>query len=335
MPFVNRPGPIRGRPGRSWVNPPPNELAPSSSASPLPEFDDPASMFFKNMLRTQITDLSRPFTDPALDDVVGLIRTRLGTLGSAGPIAFGGGNPYAADFATQARQRIAELNQEPYSAQEEERLRTKTWDSLERQRTTAKQRATEDAARRGLGESSGVIQDAYRDVDRSYDSARTQAEADLAMFLTTERQRRRSEATGVAQALAAFGEGEAARGDSRAIANATLMQNREGQILQMAGMLADLAAQRRGETRARSQDVLMMAQELANYDPRRLAQITSILTGATAGNTPNDVFGNTLAFSNAQANQQAYASQGRSAFMQGMGQILAFLANQRNQGGGG
>jgi hypothetical protein len=335
MPFFddgNERNPRARRPRQNELDP---YGGPANSAPPaVPDFgmmfSDPYTADLERIARGTMMDLSRPFSDPMLDEVSALLRNRIGGLTSAGPIQFGGGNALLGDFITAGRQRMAELNQEPFSAAEEARYRTTATDQIGKNRTVARQNALEDAARRGVGESSGVIQERFGDIERETAANLTNAETDLAMFLTQERQRRKSEATSIAQALAAAGAQESAQADSRAIAAANLEQQRGGQVLQMAGMLADIAAQMRGEQKGRQNDVLAIAQMLAGLGPQRLALAMNVLNG-TGGNDLSGLFNNTLNLSNSQAQQQMFNQQGNQQFMQGLGQILAVLANQNRR----
>lgn len=262
----------RARGGRA------NEFTPPTTApTPTPTmpsgfggYDDP----FTNLLTTtamgRMAKLSQPYSDPGLDEVVNLIRGK-----------------------------ITGLQNEPqlFTPQEEDRLFTKGWDTLEQRRTGAKQRATEDAARRGLGETSGVIQEQYRDIDRSFDADRTRGEADIAMYMTNERNQRRTQ--------------------------------RDGQILQMAGMLADYAAQRRGEQRANENDTLQIATMLSQLGPQRLALAMNVLNGS-GGNDVSGLFNNTLNLSNTQTNANQNSAAARQNFLLGLGQLLGGMGgNQR------
>lgn len=299
---------------RSWRerrSPPPpqapNELTRGNQPPPPNPFgtlyNDPYTAQFEQVAGRTMADLSQPFSDPTLDDAMVMIRSR----------ATGGSNPYVSEFANQARARIAELNQEPFSASEEMRMRTRVEDDAGRRNALAKRDALLDASRRGIADSSGVIQERHAQIDRGTSADLTRADSDLSMFITNERQRRRSEATGLGQNLASLGLQESAQAD--------------GRILQAATMLASIAAQKRGETRARQNDVLQIAQYLSNLGPQRLALAMNVLNG-TGGNDLGGLFTNTLNLSNSQAQQQQYASQGNAAYMQGLGQILAILANQ-------
>lgn len=313
----------------------PNELAP---APPLPPMTfgggnewDPETQNFVNLAKQQMSSLSKPFSDPNLDAVVNMIRGQMGGLQSSGPVSFSAGNGLLGDFITQGRQRIAELNQEPFSAAEEARYRTKAMEGVEANRTASKQRALENISRRGIADTSGILLDMEGDIDRAADANRTTADTDLAMFLTNERNRRRDAATAIAGQLAGAGAQDAALNLQGQTAAASINQGRTGQIMQMAGMLADIAAQQRGEAKGRQNDVLAIAQTLSQLAPQRLAQAMGVLNG-TGGNDASGLFNNTLNLSNSNNARDQQQSAGNQNFMLGLGQILSFMANQ--QGGG-
>ena len=294
-------------------------------------YDDPYTALFESAAKRRITDLSKPFSDPALDDVMSLIRNQVGSLSSAAPVSFNASNPLLTDFITQGRQRISELNQEPFSETEEARYRTRATENVEKQRASAKRRALEDISRRGIADTSGILLDMEQDIDRSADANKTTAETDLAMFLTGERNRRRDTATTIAGQLAGAGQAEAAMTQQGQIAAAGLNQSRQGQIMQAAGMLADLAAQRRGEARANQNDILQIAQTLSQLGPQRLALMMSVLNNSPS---PDSVFQNTLNLSNTQAAQRNQNQQGRAALNQGLAAVLSYFSNRYGSGGG-
>ena len=250
-----------------------NELAPGSQPPTAnqqqgqgqqgnPFYDDP----FTNLLTTasmrRMGQLSQPYSDPALDEVVGLIRGRVNAL-QAQPTGF--------------------------SPLERDQLTTRAWDGLERRRTDAKQRNLEEISRRGIGESSGVLQEMNSRTDRGFDSDRTRAEADTNIWMSQEENNRRNQQT--------------------------------GQLMQMAGMLADFAATRRGEQRANENDILQIATALSNLGPQRLALAMNVLNGS-GGNDVSGLFNNTLNLSNSQTNANQNASAARQNFLMGLGQIL-------------
>lgn len=306
----------------------PNELVnPNGRPSGGNQYDDPYTSLFETLAKQQIARSSQPYNDPLLGDVLGLIKSRIGAtnaMSAPGVV----GNNLLGDFITQARQRVTELNQEPFSAPEEDRLRTGLKENIELDRTAGRQRNIEDISRRGMADTSGVLAELNSRTDRGADTNRTKAESDLAQFITNERNRRRSEATTITGQLAGAGAADAQLQAQQRATNANFDLNKGQQILSMAGMIAEIAAQQRGETRARESDVLTIAQSLSQLGPQRLALMLSTLNG-TGGNDLNSIFGNTLNLSNANTYAQNNQQTGQANMMGGLSQILAYLAAQR------
>lgn len=309
-----------------------NELTnPAPAPAPAPAGGgitwDPQTQNFINIATQQMGRLSQPFSDPNLDEVTNLLRGQLGGLTSAGPVSFSASNGLLGDFINQGRQRIGELNQEPFSQAEEGRYRTQALDSVERNRTANLQRAKENAARRGLADTSGILLEMEGNINNATASDRTKAETDLAMFLTNERNRRKDLATQISGQLAQAGAADAGLQLQAQTSAATVNQARQGQIMGMAGMLADLAAQQRGEARGRQNDVLAIAQTLANLAPQRLAQ----LSGMVNGNDQSSLFSNTLNLNNSIQNQNNVNSAAQGQSTAALMQILGYIAANRGQ----
>ena len=296
---------------------------PAASANPYGnQYNDPYTSLFETISKNAMSRLSQPFQDNTLDEVMGLIRSKIGSVGSMPGPSFTS-NPFGGDYAAQARQRISELNQEPYSAAEESRLKTGALEAIEKNRSSSKQRALENISRRGVADTSGILLDMEGSIDRGADSDRATSEREFANFVTSERNRRRDSATAIAGGLANFGAQEAAMANQNSIASANFGMAREGQVMSMASALADLAAQRRGEMRANQNDILAISQSLMNLGPQRLALMQSVLNNQP---TPESLFNNTLNLSNTQFNQNQVSNQGSAAMMGGLGQIMAYLA---------
>ena len=287
-------------------------------------FDDPYTRMYEQLARNQIGRLSQPFSDPALDEVVGLIRSRVGSMLSAAPVSFNAGNPYMGEYAAAVRQRMGELNQEPFSAPEEARMRTKALESVEGNRSANLQRIRENISRRGIADTSGIMLDMERSANDEAARNRTTAETDLAQYITSERNRRRDQAVTLGGSLAQLGEAEAGRNLSAQIASHNANQSREGQIFQAAGMLAELAAQRRGEVRARESDVLQIANSLASLTPQRLALAMSVLNGTSPD--LSSIFGNTLSLSNSQTAGRQNSQNATNNMLMGLAQIMGYMA---------
>lgn len=310
---------------------PTNELFPAPTTA-APSFDgvfsDPYTALFENAAKSRMAALSQPFSDPALDDVVNLIRGQIGKLSSSSGPSFGGGNSMFGDFINQGRQRIAELNQAPFSATEEAAMKTRARDDLAVQRDQARKRITEDAGRRNILPSSGVVGAEVSNLERGFTTADAKAQNDLVLWMADQAQQRKNQATTIAGQLAQMGAAEEGMADSRAIASANFEQSRNMQIMQAASTLAELAAQKRGETRANQNDVLQIAMQLSQLAPQRLALAMNVLNG-TGGNDVGGLFNNTLNLSNTQANNRNTQDSVTSAFLEGLAKTLSYYGAKR------
>lgn len=261
-------GPRRAMPRPGFA---PNELSgqPSMPAvggqTNAGGYTDPFTNLLTTTAMRRMNTLAQPQADPMLDEVLGLIRGRIGAVQSQ-PTGF--------------------------SPVEQDRLMTRSWDGLEQRRTAAKQRATEDAARRGVGESSGVIQEQYRNIDQAFDSDRTASERDTNIWMSTEENNRRNQ--------------------------------QSAQLAQLTGMLSGVQQQRESTSRANENDIMQIAQMLSQLGPQRLALAMSALNGG-GGNDLNGLFNSSLALSNSGQNQQNYQNQGQAAMMAGLGQLLGSI----------
>lgn len=311
--------------GRRNPNAPPvpNELQPTPTPAmdPFGMFDDPSTRLFTDLIKNQLGTLSQPVNDPTTTAMMALISSRLPGMLSGG--GGSGGNALLGDFLNIGRQRMQELQAEPFSAGEEQAMKTRTMEEVEQLRTAGKQRATEDAARRGLGESSGVLQAQYRDVDRGIDAARAKGANDLMLAIAQERQRRKDAAVGIGQSLSQAGAADAQlrQGDAQ------LQFSRENAATGLMKMLADMSAGLRGETDARRKESLGLAGLLADLPVQRLQLMLNVLNGS-GGNNPAS-----LASQIAQAQQNAtqnrqYADEGNAQMMAALGQVLGYLGTR-------
>jgi hypothetical protein len=302
----------------------PPSLGPGGSV-----FNDPYTSLFETLSKNAMARLSAPVQDDTLDEVMNLIRSRISSGGPAAPSFTG--NAYMGQYADTIQKRIGELNAEPFSAAEEDRLKTGALEAVEKNRSSSKRRAIESVSRRGIADTSGILLEMERDIDRGADSDRAVSEREFANFVTSERNRRRDAAAGLSGQLAAAGAADAAMANQNSIAGANFGLAKEQQVMSMATQLAGLAAQKRGEARANQNDILAIANTLMNIAPQRLALMQNIVSGQTS---PGEVFNNTLNLSNTQYNQQQNTNANNAAMMSGIGQVLAYLAANGRSGGG-
>lgn len=338
-----RPG---GSPGATFAPIP--SVNGNENPDPFSMFDDPSTHYLEDVIKRQLGDLSKPYSDPTSAGLMDFFRNQLGTLSSAPPIAFdmpgdfGVSNDLLGDFITEGRKRIAELNERPFTDSEEAALKTRTRNDQVVARDAAKQRVLEDAARRGLGESSGVIQEGLQGQEQAFTAADAKAQNDLMLWIADQIQQRKDKATSIAGSLASAGEAQASRQQAGRIAGGQMRlqgqiaatsanQARQGQIMGIAGALADLAAQQRGEGRARQQDVLTLSTLLAQLPVQRIQTLMSALgslTGAGGGSIP-DLFQSVVGLNNAQQNSRNQSNDAGDAFLDAMARLSSYYANRR------
>jgi hypothetical protein len=305
--------------GTTFSPAPSNPFGSTSTAStdPFSMFDDPATNLLMQTIKKQMAQYNQPVT---LDkDTAGVLDYLRNQMGGGPQIA---GNGLLGDFVSEGRQRIAELNQEPFSASEEEALKTKAKDSLTIDRDTQRHLAEQDIARRGMADSSGVLQDRLKSIDASYTAADAKNANDLMLYIAGERQNRHDKAAALAGQLSAAGAADAQMtNQAREAASARVMS--------AAQAIANIAAQQRGEGRANQQQVLNLAAMMAQLPMDRLNSIMGIINGTGGGPAGmSSLFGNTLSLSNAQQGQQNANNAGQAAFLQGLSQLAAYFANR-------
>lgn len=304
--------------------------APSGAAStdPFGMFDDPSTHFLTSIIKGQLGALSQPASDPLGESLKAFLAKQLGTLSSAPPVSFSAGNGLLNDFVTEGRQRISELNQAPFSAGEEAALKTRAREDQVIARDAAKQRVLQDAARRGLGESSGVIQEGMQSAEHAFTAADAKAQNDLMLYISDQIQQRKNKAADISQSLAGAGQADAAMQMQGQIASSSANQAHTSQIMGIAGALAEMAAQSRGEARARQGDVLSLATMLAELPVQRLQLAASLLNG-TGGNSIPSLFNDVSTLNTAQTNATNTANANQSDFLKGLSSLAAYFANRK------
>lgn len=336
-----RTGRPRGAIGDTF-SPAATTTAPSGDAFNM--FDDPATHMLEQVIRGQLGTLARPTADPTRDGLMDFFKSQMGTLSSAAPITFdapgnfNADNPLLNDFVTEGRKRIGELNERPFTDAEEAGMRTRTRNDALVQRDQASKRATERASARGIARSSGVLEADQQSIDNSFTAADAKNQNDLLMWVAEQIQGRKNQATGISQSLASAGEQQAARAQAGNIAagqlrlqgqvaSNTANQNRQGQIMGLAGALAEMAAQQRGEARARQGDVLSLSTLLAEIPIQRLQTMMSVLNG-TGGNNIGSLFNSVATLNNAQQVGQTQQNNATDNFLNGISSLASYYANR-------
>lgn len=335
----------RRRPGQIGTTFAPVAPTPQASApadDPFNQFDDPATHQLEELIKRQMGTLSQPYHDQTSDDVMAMFRKQIADLQGSAPVSydmpgdFFVGNDLLGDFITEGRKRIGELNERPFSDAEEAALKTRTRNDQVVARDAAKQRVVEDAARRGLGESSGVLQEGLQGQERAFTAADAKSQNDLMLWIADQIQQRKDKATSIAGSLASAGEAQAGRAQAGKIAGGQMRlqgqiaatsanQARQGQIMSLAGALADMAAQQRGEARGRQQDVLALSTLLSQLPVQRLQLMMSVLNG-TGGNNIPDLFKDVSTLNNSQ--EYAHANDPTNGFLEALAALGKYYADR-------
>ena len=100
----------------------------------------------------------------------------------------------ATDIAKQYRTRAEELRQPAYTTAEDQAIRTKAFDQLERRRAETKKNSRESVYLRGFAPTSGLAAGADQEVDRNFENVRGTIESNLTQSAINETQRRRDAA---------------------------------------------------------------------------------------------------------------------------------------------
>lgn len=241
---------------------PPVPAAPPASGpavfgtDPFNMFDDPATQYLTHTIR----DVSNFYRHPPADPTTDAVRAFLSS----------------------------QLTGDPFTSQQEDALRARFRNQLTASRDAAKQRAVEDAAAHGLGESSGVLQSKLQQTENSYQQANAQSLNDLMLYIANEGQARKSSA---------------------------------------AGALANLAAMQRGEQRGDQQQLVSLAQLLAQLPVDRLRELSAVVNG-TGGNDINAVIHNLSGLSDQQQRQQQINDQNQAAWINALAQYANYFAEK-------
>jgi hypothetical protein len=215
-------------------------------------FNDPIGAWFSKLVGSVIDQLGQPREMAGqVNDSYNILRQLATSGGSA---------PDLTELQNLTKQRVGELNAEPFSATEEAAQRVKAFDNLERSRAAAIQQVRERLTAQGHAPSSGTVESAIQQVNQSFDGLRAQNENGLLLNNVNERQRRKSEAVSLEQQLAdrqlsagslteqgrsrSVGAAGSLSALAQYIANFNDPMSRLAMILQAAGMIPNLESQR-------------------------------------------------------------------------------------------
>ena len=163
---------------------------------PGAQYSDPHTKLLEELLLSRINGLQQG-TDPGYQQLMSFLQQRFGDLQTPG-----------------------------YTGAENEVIRTQALDPVERDRTAAKKRMTEQLAARGLTLDSGIAQQALLEVDKAFDGMRASNQNQLAMNDIQRREGRQQQAQGIATTMY------------------DIPQGRNREAIGYAGSLSDLGPQR-------------------------------------------------------------------------------------------
>jgi hypothetical protein len=326
---VGRRRPYVPDPGVTFGPGPTTPAAGAPNTDPFGMFNDPSTNYLTDTIKKQLAALNHaPSTDPTTSWLMSFLTDKLHSSADAAPVSFDVGNGLLGDFINEGRQRIAELNQAPFTSAEEQALKTRTRNDLASQRDEARQRLTEDASRRGIGNSSGIVGQEVANLEGQTTAQDAKNQNDLMLYIADKTQERKNQAATIAQSLASAGQADAAMQMQGKIAAESANSNRQGQVMGIATALANMAAQQRGEARARQGDILQLSTLLAELPVQRLQLAANILNGSGGGNI-NSIFQDVLGLNNAQQGAQNQQTGAQASFLQALTALASYFANRK------
>lgn len=326
-------------------------------------FDDPSTALFEDILKKRLQTLGSPLTIPGLDQYISALNTRMGQLSSPLTIpevdalkaaiaqrqsSLGTGpapNPELQKVLEYASQRMAQLQEPPFSPIQEKTQEVQAFDQLERDKQAARQQIMERLGARGIGAGSGILEAAIQQSDRAFDQMRQQRTTDLALYRTEEGERRKGEALNVGTLAATMRQAEldrqqqygrenielAQQAAEVAQSQALLDEQRSSQIVNLAAALADVGFQTASLNDSRGLQQLQTAALLPDLVERRLQLALGALSGGSTSLAP---FGSQLMGLLQQSgyNRVNAPVSDTTGLFAGLGSVLGLLAGGRNGG---
>ncbi len=216
-------------------------------------FDDPNTQLLEQLLRERLGRLGEPVNDPARDQLARLLQTATDRFTNPQR------NPEVDTLIADLRARMDELRGAPFSAEEENIIRTGALDRISGGQDVAEQRLLEVLGSMGRLGTSGVNAQLVADQARQFDTQRSQAEGEFGRFAVSERQRRQDQALALGDAIRQLEESEIARVEEDLL-----------QALGTAQSLFGVSMGTRGEEADRSREAMSLAGILAGMPERRL-----------------------------------------------------------------
>lgn len=151
------------------------------------------------------------FTDPATAEWESLVRSLTDRFNQPTQ------NPDMNPLLDYMRQYFAQLQQPVYTDAQRDLINTQTLDPMERQRQARKQQVTQQLAARGISPESGPAIQALQDVDREFDTMRTQAQGQFTTNEIAQGKQNQAQALQVGTSLANLQNQTFANNEARAL----------------------------------------------------------------------------------------------------------------------
>jgi hypothetical protein len=252
-----------------------NRRLPYDSGPAMPPWPDYATPSMATWPTGATQDLSTYWSDPMLQQYTNLglegIQRLMGGFGGNSMTASGGaalddvissGQHGYADFKKIADRRIGELQNplfstggpinSPEAMRNSDLLRSKFLEPLVQARDAQQKQTLERMAARGMGQSSGLVEDAARGVDRNFEQQLAQGYRDLMLQEVSANEGRKTEAVGIGQKLAELAANPTVASAASAKGNLGLGSSQRSlqELLSAMGISQDLASMPMAQTQS-------------------------------------------------------------------------------------
>jgi hypothetical protein len=252
------------------------------------------------------------FSDPTTQPLMQAWRQRMNQLNVPAPnnndIAsriYGKGGEWDF-FSGQTKNRISELQQEPFSAGEEAALKARYLDGIVKERDTARQQMRERLGAMGHAPTDGAMAQADIDVERQFGQNYGRALGDMTLYQSEERQRRRNQAQQLAELLQSSG-------------------------LTAGQVVANLRQQEWGNNQALGRERLQTSALPSELSRERMQMLSQLLNGQ--GMDPSSIMSGLQSIGSQYANQSQQSAQNNAAMLQAFGNVLGTIASHPSGGG--
>lgn len=263
--------------------------------------------------------------DPRLNSIVNALK---GMMGGSMPA-----NPYSGQYATETKNRIAQLHQNPFSSGDEANIKARFYDNLERSRSQSRQQVLEQMGQLGHSPTDGAIIAALQGVDQNYDQQRADATQKLLEYTYGEQQNRLNEALAASQGLASFGQQEQGlanqfRGSQISAGNAAagILSDQQNRAAQVAQLLAGLRQQGFENEMTQGNQALQTSALPSELAQQRLATVYSMLSGMAP--SPNSIMAGLGQIGQQTGGMLGNAQAGNAALLQMLGALAQMQSSQ-------